>query len=65
MPGRLGQGLFGKVKGTCLEYQLTAHSLHLDQKKYEKIYFYWDRWTYKPTDRQTLPSDEHPFERYK
>ena len=30
--GMLGQGLFGKVMGTCLMYQLAAHTLCLDPK---------------------------------
>jgi hypothetical protein len=40
MPRRLGQGLFGKVKGTYLKCQLTSHTLHLDQKIRDKI-FLW------------------------
>ena len=32
MPGRLDQGWFGTVKGTCLKCQLTIHTLHFDQK---------------------------------
>ena len=33
MPGRVGQGLFCTIKGTCVKCQLTTHTLHFDQKK--------------------------------